>query len=55
MRLFKNFYRLTAAVVLIVGLMLIPFLDVLMKDRPDVDHLILIYLLYLLNSWFRIC
>ena len=50
MRLFKNFYRLTAAVVLIVGLMLIPFLDVLMKDRPDVDHLILIYLLYLLNS-----
>lgn len=50
MRLFKNFYRLTAAIVLIVGLMLVPFLDVLMKDRPDVDHLILIYLLYLLNS-----
>lgn len=50
MHLFKNFYRLTATVVLIVGLMLIPFLDVLMKDRPDVDHLILIYLLYLLNS-----
>ena len=29
---------------------LIPFRDILMKDRPDVDHLIVIYLLYLLNS-----
>ena len=29
---------------------MIPFMDVLMKNRPDVDHLILIYLLYLANS-----
>lgn len=50
MRLFRLFYRVTAAIVLIAGLLLIPFLDVLMKDRPDVDHLVLIYLLYLLNS-----
>lgn len=50
MRMFRTFYRVTAAFVLIVGLCLIPFLDVLMKDRPDVDHLVLIYLLYLLNS-----
>ena len=50
MRMFKNFYRGTAAFVLTAGLMLIPFLDVLMKNRPDVDHLILIYVLYLLNS-----
>lgn len=50
MRLFSLFYRVTAAIVLITGLLLIPFLDVLMKDRPDVDHLVLIYLLYLLNS-----
>ena len=50
MRMFRTFYRITAGFVLTVGLCLIPFLDVLMKDRPDVDHLIWIYLLYLLNS-----
>lgn len=50
MRMFRSFYRITAGVVLISGLCLIPFLDVLMKDRPDVDHLTIIYLLYLLNS-----
>lgn len=50
MRMFRTFYRITALFVLVVGMCLIPFLDVLMKDRPDVDHLTLIYLLYLLNS-----
>ena len=44
MRMFRTFYRITAGVVLIAGLCLIPFLDILMKDRPDVDHLIMIYL-----------
>ena len=44
MRLFRLFYRVTAAIVLIAGLLLIPFLDVLMKDRPDVDHLLSAYL-----------
>ena len=51
MRMFRTFYRITAGIVLIAGLCLIPFLDILMKDRPDVDHLIIIYLLYLLNSF----
>ena len=51
MRMFRTFYRITAGVVLIAGLCLIPFLDILMKDRPDVGHLIIIYLLYLLNSF----
>ena len=50
MRMFRTFYRMTAGFVLVAGMCLIPFLDVLMKDRPDVDHLVLIYLLYLLNS-----
>jgi len=50
MRMFRSFYRVTAVIVLVTGLALIPFLDVLMKDRPDVDHLILIYMLYLMNS-----
>lgn len=50
MRIFRSFYRITALVVLAAGLCLIPFLHVLIKERPDVDHLVLIYLLYLLNS-----
>ena len=50
MRMFRNFYRVTAGFVVLAGLCLIPFLDILMKDRPDVNHLIIIYLLYLLNS-----
>ena len=50
MRMYQNFYRATALCVTVVGLALIPFMDVLMKNRPDVDHLILIYLLYLANS-----
>lgn len=50
MRMFRTFYRITAVVVLGLGLCLIPWLGILMKNRPDVDHLIVIYLLYLLNS-----
>ena len=50
MRMFRSFYRMTALFVMGAGLCLIPFLDILMKDRPDVDHLVLIYCLYLLNS-----
>ena len=38
MRMFRTFYRMTAGFVLVAGLCLIPFLDILMKDRPDVDH-----------------
>ena len=48
--MFRTFYRITAVVVLGLGLCLIPWLGILMKNRPDVDHLIVIYLLYLLNS-----
>ena len=50
MRMFRTFYRMTAGFVLVAGLCLIPFLDIPMKDRPDVDHLVVIYILYLTNS-----
>lgn len=50
MRMYRTFYRVTAICVAGIGLALIPFMDVLMKNRPEVDHLILIYLLYLANS-----
>lgn len=38
MRMFRTFYRMTAGFVLVAGMCLIPFLDILMKDRPDVDR-----------------
>ncbi len=50
MQMYKNFYRIVAGIVCVAGLMVIPFMDVLIKDQPDVDHLVLIYLMYLANS-----
>ena len=50
MGMFRTFYRITALVVLTAGLILIPFLNVLMKNLPNVENIILIYLLYLTNS-----
>jgi len=50
MDLYRRFYNIVAMVVLISGLLLFPFLDVLIKDNPSVEHLQLIYLLYLANT-----
>lgn len=50
MRLYRFFYRMVAVIVLIMGLLVIPFMDILIKDQPDVEHLTLIYLMYLANS-----
>lgn len=50
MQLYKSFYRIVAAIVCVAGLLVIPFMDVLIKDQPAVDYLVLIYLMYLANS-----
>ncbi len=50
MLLYKRLYRGIAGVVLVAGLLVIPFMDVLIKNQPKVDNLILLYLLYLANS-----
>ncbi|MDE5588697.1 MAG: lipopolysaccharide biosynthesis protein [Acetatifactor sp.] len=50
MRLYRQFYRIVAGIVLVGGLMVIPFMDILVKDQDKVEHLIFIYLMYLLNS-----
>ena len=42
MKLYQKFYRIIAAVVLVAGLLVIPFMDVLIKNQPKVDHLIFI-------------
>lgn len=50
MKLYKKFYYVVAGIVLAAGLAVIPFMGVLINNQPEVDHLVLIYLLYLGNS-----
>lgn len=56
MRLYKRVYCLIGTFILVVGLCLVPFLDVLIKDKPNLPNLTLYYILFLGNSvisyWF---
>lgn len=54
--LYKKVYQIVGTVILVIGLSLIPFLDKLVKEQPDVKGLTFYYILFLLNSvvsyWF---
>lgn len=50
MQLFKRVYQVVAAVILMFGLLLIPFLPYLIQDIPDFPNLTLYYILYLINT-----
>ncbi len=50
MLLYKRFYRMVAGIVLVAGLLVLPFLDVLIKNQAEIEYLTLLYLLYLANS-----
>lgn len=56
MKLYQNAYRIIGTVILVLGLCLVPFLDILIKDKPNISGLTFYYLLFLLNSvvsyWF---
>lgn len=56
MQLYKKVYTIVGTVILIIGLCLIPFLDYLIKDPPNIDGLTFYYVLFLLNTvvtyWF---
>lgn len=56
LELYKTVYRIVGSVILILGLILVPFLDNLIKDAPDIQGLTFYYILFLLNSvtsyWF---
>ena len=56
MRLYKRVYQIVGLVILVLGLALIPFMDYLIKNKPDIEHLTVYYVLYLMNSvlsyWF---
>lgn len=50
---YKSAYRIIGAVVATLGLMLVPFLNVIIVDKPNIpDNLTVIYLLYLANTVF---
>ena len=50
MRMYCWFYRFVAGIIVAGGLMIIPFMDIIIKNKPDVDNLTFIYILYLINS-----
>lgn len=50
MQLFQFLYRVIAGIVLAGGLAVIPFMPLLVRDHGEIDHLILLYLIYLANS-----
>lgn len=50
MNFYKTAYRLVAGIVLVVGLSLVPFLNVLIKGDPGVTNLKLIFILILSNT-----
>jgi len=50
MHFYQQAYRIIGIVVLILGLCLIPFLDVIIKEQPDVPYFNVIYVLFLLNT-----
>lgn len=56
LKLYKIVYRIIGTFILVVGLLLIPFLDFLIKDAPDIEGLVFYYILFLLNTvvsyWF---
>lgn len=51
MALYKTAYRIIGFVVIAAGLSVIPFFDLIIKNRPNIsENLIVIYLFYLLNT-----
>lgn len=48
--LYAKCYRLVALAITALGTCLIPFLDILTRKVPEVDHITAIYLLFLANS-----
>ena len=49
MRFYKKAYMLISLIVLVLGLGLLPFLDFFIKDSSGIEHLNIIYLIFLIN------
>ena len=55
MHLYQWFYRFVAVFVAAAGICVIPFMDILIKNKPDIPHLTYIYILYLFTQCCLIC
>ena len=49
MQFYKKAYQIIALVVLVLGLILLPFIPYLIKDTTGIENLSIIYLIFLLN------
>ena len=47
---YKKLYNIIAIIVLVVGLLILPFLDIIVQLDKPIEHLHLYYVLFLLNS-----
>lgn len=52
MKLYSKVYICIGIIVAILGFSIIPFMDYIIKDKPNIDNLTLIYLMFLANSVF---
>lgn len=50
MNLFKKVYRIIGAVVFVAGMAFLPFLDLFVTDRKGIEHLELIYALFVIQT-----
>ena len=50
MNLYRNAYIIIGIVIAVIGSCLTPFLGSIIRNQPDIPHLRLIYLLYLINT-----
>lgn len=54
--LYRKVYFYVGLFILLAGLAVVPFMDVIIKNKPDIDHLTFYYLLFLgdtiLSYWF---
>lgn len=50
MNFYRRIYRLIALLVTCLGILLIPFLNILVKDADQIENLVIMYLLYLVQT-----
>lgn len=56
LKFYKKIYIIIGVVIFLLGLCVIPFMDYIIKDKPDISGLTLYYILFLINTsisyWF---
>ena len=55
LQFFKKVYFAVGIAIVALGLCVIPFMDVIIKDKPDVPLLTLYYVIFLFNSGLSYC